>query len=214
MQYLPEGVELKTPLKERDVRRLRSGDIIYFTGFIWTGMHGPMIRAIEEGKNPPIDTKQYNVFAVGRGGKEVNGNFECSEINAPVPTTGFRYIKWIPDMIRRFQLLAIIAKDGMGLHTPTIEACKEVGCITGANYVFPPKQRVTKTCKGVKEAFWLDVKGSFVVEVEYMGPYVVNIDSQGNCHTKNRIEDTMRRATKVYEKLKISDFQYIPLEYF
>lgn len=224
---LPKGVELKTPLTADDVRKLKPGDIVYITGYIWGGSGAQwFIRLVEEGKKPPIDVKPYNVMAIGGGiskddVRQVEGKWILTPERARaiqhsiICTTGLRYEKWVPSLIRLLGLRAFLAKDGLGPHQGVRDACKEVGCVTLAHYAAPPaKGRVTKSTLGVKDGFWFDMpRPTWILEVDKSGPWVVNIDTKGNSFYGDFLKNVDKRVAEVYKKRGITDYKYIALDY-
>ena len=59
---------LKTPLNASDIKKLKSGDIVYLSGTIYgarDAAHKRMLKAIDEGAPLPIDLKDIVIFYVG-----------------------------------------------------------------------------------------------------------------------------------------------------
>ena len=55
-------LELETPLKEGEVRKLVINDLVYISGLVFTGRSGVHIRLIEENVPLPIDFSKINVM--------------------------------------------------------------------------------------------------------------------------------------------------------
>ncbi|MGL4970868.1 MAG: fumarate hydratase C-terminal domain-containing protein, partial [Cetobacterium sp.] len=53
-------IKLTTPLKDEDIKKLKSGDAVSITGVIYTARdaaHARLIKLLEEGKELPFDPK-------------------------------------------------------------------------------------------------------------------------------------------------------------
>ena len=180
-------MDLKTPLSERDVRRLKVGDVIYLSGIIFTSRDKAHSRVVHDNETLPIDAKGLAVYHCGpivrKDGKRWN-------IISAGPTTSSRLENMESDFIRSTGIRMIIGKGGMG--EKTTKACMEYGVVycsfTGGASL------VGADCiKRVKDVFWLDMgipEAVWVFEVSRFGPLVVSIDSKGN----NLYEDVRRRA--------------------
>jgi fumarate hydratase class I len=124
-----------------------------------------------------LDTKQYRFMAAG-------------------PTTSIREEPYQGDVMRHFNMKAVIGKGGMG--NKTLQACQEVPGVYfhaiggAASLIAESVTRVVGVYKlefGVPEAIW-------VIEVEKF-PVVVTMDSHGNS-----LHDTIRKHSKeVLERL-------------
>lgn len=61
-------IQLKTPLTDEQIQRLKAGDTVSITGTIYTGRdaaHKKMIEALEQGKELPIETNNTIIYYVG-----------------------------------------------------------------------------------------------------------------------------------------------------
>ena len=195
---------LTTPLKEEDVRKLRTGDIVYLSGMVYTGRDEVHIHAIElakEGKKPPVDFKDMVLFHCGPVmRKDDDGEWH---VVAAGPTTSSRMNSLEPEFIERFGVRAIIGKGGMS--EPTVEAMKKHGAVylamTGgaaalAAAAFKKVHGVEWSEFGMPEAIW-------ILEAEELGPLVVGIDSHGNSIYRDVEEQVSRNRKKAEEVLGI-----------
>ena len=180
-------MDLKTPLKESDVRKLEVGDVIYLSGIIFTSRDKAHSRVVYDNETLPIDTKGLAVYHCGPIVIKNKGGWD---IISAGPTTSYRLEDMESDFIRATGIRMIIGKGGMG--EKTTRACSEYGAVycsftggaslVGANHI-----------KRVIDVFWLDMgspEAIWVFEVERFGPLVISIDSKGN----NLYEDVKRRA--------------------
>lgn len=199
-------VGLKTPLTRGDVEGLRCGDEVYFTGHVFTCRSRFHIRAIDEGETPPIDFARYNVmFHVGPIVERLNEEWR---VVCATPTMSPRFSKWTEEAIRKFGLKAIIGKGGFpGLS----EVFKRHGCVyligvgnwAGALYA----DRI----KRVKEVHWLDLglpEALWVLEVENIGPFILEIDSRGNSLYDDLSEEIDENIRRVEKARGFEGFQY------
>lgn len=215
-QSLPAGTELKTPLTGEAVGKLKAGDVVYISGHLWSAADKIFVGVFEQGRPLPLDTARYNAMLVARGfARRVDGKW-VPQHTTPVTTTGFRYRKWIPQAIRRFGLRMVSCKDGVSDDEETIRACRECGCVTTAVFAFPPKV-VPDTCQEVSEVAWsedLQEAGSglretnFIYKANKYGPLVINIDTRGNCFSRDISGQIDARAAEVYRKMGIAGFEY------
>jgi len=89
---------IKTPVSDKIIEKLRSGDQIYITGTLYTGRdsaHKKLIDLVEKGEQLPIDIKGQFIYYVGptpaRPGKS---------IGSAGPTTSYRMDSFAPTLHR------------------------------------------------------------------------------------------------------------------
>ncbi|MFC1917905.1 hypothetical protein ACFLXH_04555 [Chloroflexota bacterium] len=214
--FLPPGIELKTPLTRAAVRQLHAGDIVYISGYLWSAADLIFTGVFEEGRELPIDIRQYNAMLVGRGfTRLINGKW-VPQHTTPVSTTGFRYRKWIAPSIKMFNLRMVLCKDGVSDDENTIRACQEHDCVTTTVFAFPPKV-LPDTCQEVREVTWADNlqasrqglrETNFIYKARKYGPLIINIDTKGNCFTGEIARRIDEQASDVYERMGINSFNY------
>ncbi|MFQ6028553.1 MAG: fumarate hydratase C-terminal domain-containing protein, partial [Dehalococcoidia bacterium] len=99
---------LQTPLTAEDIAKVSAGDLVYLTGPVFTARDGVYQRMLEEGHEPPLDLRGLtNVsFQSSPAGVETApGQFEVSSLQA---TAGFRYARYMPDLLERFGVTAVV----------------------------------------------------------------------------------------------------------
>lgn len=201
--------KLEIPISETSIRNLAVGDSVTISGVMITGrdaVHKWMIDTfINQNRKPTDDDLSVykliqpilNEGIIYHCGPVVSG-LETRDYRfvAAGPTTSIREEPYQGDVMRHFNMRAVIGKGGMG--DKTLQACQEVGgaylhAIGGAASLIA--QSVTKVIDvykldfGVPEAMW-------VIEVKDF-PAVVTMDSHGNSlHAE--VESNSR---KVLEKL-------------
>ncbi|MEE9151959.1 MAG: FumA C-terminus/TtdB family hydratase beta subunit [Thermoplasmata archaeon] len=194
-------IRLTTPLYENAVRDLKTGDIVYLNGEIYTARDEAHIRALdylENGKDLPVKLEDAAVFHCG---PIMQKKGEKWHLIAAGPTTSSRMNSLEPDFIGKFGIKAIIGKGGMS--RPTLDAMKRFGCvylaITGGAALL-----AAKGIKRVKEVHWLDLgmpEALWVLESEDFGPLIVAMDAHGNSLYEKVENDTKKNVTDTRMKL-------------
>ena len=201
---------LQVPLKDEDIRKLRLGDIIYFSGKAWTCRSRLQRYIFDEGHELPFSTQDKNLLIhVGPVVIKENGEWKLVSF---MPTSSIRFEKWGSKSIRNFGLKAIVGKTTMGKETAA--TMKELGCIHATPIGVPVQAFLDRIT--VKDVHLFDELGSieaaWVLELNDLGPFLVDIDTTGQNHFDklDKVIDDNRK--KVYEKLGIpEDFEYTKL---
>jgi len=189
---------LKTPVPEREVRRLKMGDIFYVTGTIITARdeaHKKALEMHERGERLPVDFRGVAVFHTGPIMKKVGDEWRVVAIG---PTTSARMEIFEDRFIEAFRPAVIIGKGGMG--DRTAKACADFGCVYGA-FTGGAALLGARGIKNVRDVFWLEELGMpeclWVCEAEDFGLMIVAIDSHGDNLTK----DVGRKVSANKEKI-------------
>lgn len=201
-------IRLSIPLKEKEVRDLEIGDVIYLDGPIFTGRSLFHIRAIDENILPPVDFKKMNIFMhIGPVMVQVNNEWHPVSM---APTSSIRFEKYGAAVIRKLGLKGIIGKTTMGAESTV--AMKEVGCVH-LTVVGVMGNTLASQVTRVLNVHFLDKLGkteaTWVMELENAGPFIVSIDTHGKnlFHRVNR--EVEKRFEDFYAKYGISkDFTY------
>jgi len=172
-------MELRTPLDERTVRRLKIGDTVYLSGSLITGRDEMHIRAIEYSRlGKPVPEGIENSVLYHCGPIMVSGTKGWTAVAAG-PTTSARMNTLEPEMIRRFGIRAVIGKGGMSKEVG--EAMREIGCVYLAA-VGGTAVSLAESIAGVSGMEWADLgmaEAVWGLKVERMGPLIVAMDSEG-----------------------------------
>jgi len=199
--------ELKVPLSHEDITELKAGDIVYISGDIFTSRSGFYRKFIEQSLPFPLNPSQNNVML--HSGpivkKEGENNFRLKAISI---TTGVRFNKWEPEVIKKLGLKAIIAKGRVGKETR--EAMQKYGCVhlcrTGT-FAGAFALKVTK----INSVHWLDLglpEALWNFHFERFGPLIVETDIYGNSYYDKVSEQLNLKIDILYKKLGIDGFKY------
>lgn len=201
-QLETKQVRLKCPVDVADLKGLNLGDRVYLDGVIFTGREGLYGRLLDEGQEPPVPLEQIS-----------NVNFHCSPaasvteegpvVRAVTATASFRMGKWLDAFFKKTGVKLIVGKGGMRA--------------TDYKKIFVPNQALYLTTVGygigatygraIKnvEVHWLEELGIaqaiWVLEVENMGPFIVESDMEGNSLFEICNERINKNLERIYEGL-------------
>ncbi|MEM2104118.1 MAG: FumA C-terminus/TtdB family hydratase beta subunit [Candidatus Bathyarchaeia archaeon] len=191
----------KTPISEKDVRKLKVTDVLYITGTIVTARDQAHKRALEyfkEGKTLPINLEGLAVFHCG---PVVSKEGDKWIAVAAGPTTSTRMDIFEDEFIKNFKVRVVIGKGGMGKRTT--EAMAKYGAVYGA-FTGGAAILAAKAIKNVKSVEWLDLgtpEALWIFEVENFGPLTVAIDSHGNNLYMDVAKNVEESKKEIYQKL-------------
>lgn len=169
---------IRTPLDPAELKTLKSGEVVYLTGRIFTARDQAHIMMLRDGIPPELETKRLAVYHCGPIAKPDPLGWR---ILSAGPTTSMRMESLESDFLEKSGALAIIGKGGMGPRT--LEALKRLGAvylsITGGVGVTAMKQ-----LGPVKKVHFLDELGPVEAVWEFdaieLGPLVVTMDTHGH----------------------------------
>ncbi len=171
--------KLKTPLKEDDIEKLCTGDIVYIDGVIVTARdqaHKRICSMLDKKEKPPIELEGGVIYHCGpvvsrRGSEWI--------VVAAGPTTSYRMESYEHRVICELGVKAVIGKGGMG--EKTRRACRECKAVY-LTYTGGAAVLAADKIKRVVKVEWLDLgvpEALWVFEVSDFGPLIVTIDSRG-----------------------------------
>jgi len=194
---------LKTPVPEEEIRKLRAGDLIYVTGTVITARDEAHLKALElheKGESPPVEFKGNGVFHCGPIMKKDEGAWR---VVAAGPTTSARMEIFQDEFIEAYRPAVIIGKGGMGGRTS--KACQEYGCVYGA-FTGGAALLAAQGIKKVRDVFWLEELGMpeclWVYDVEDFGPMIVTIDTHGGNLTADVGAKIAERRDRLIEEME------------
>lgn len=177
--------ELRTPLTEPTVRGLKLGETVYLTGDIITGRDEMHMRAIEKAENKEAVPEGINGSVLYHCGPIIKNDAKGRKVIAAGPTTSARMNALEPEMIRNFNIRAIIGKGGMSQEVG--KAMSEIGCVYLAA-VGGAAVSLAESVTEVSGVEWEDLgmaEAMWRFRVERLGPLIVAMDSEGGSLYEN-----------------------------
>ncbi len=159
-------IELKTPLKKEDIKKLKLGDEVVLTGNIFTARDKAHIKAIKEGL--PFDAEGLAVYHCGPIIKD-------NKVIAAGPTTSSRMNSLEADFIKKTSIKAVIGKAGMDENV--VKAMKKLDCIYLA-FTGGAAQLAAKGIKKIENVYWKELgmaEAVWLFKAEKFGPMIVAI---------------------------------------
>ena len=201
---------LEVPLKDEDIKELKIGDTIYFSGEAWTCRSRLQRYVFDEGHILPFSTKERNLLIhVGPVIIKENGEWKLVSF---VPTSSIRFEKWGARSVKELGLKAIVGKTTM--RESTRQAMKENICIHATPLGVTPNLYLKQIT--IKDVYWFEELGSieaaWILELRDLGPFLVDIDSEGRSHFDELDAIINNNRKKAYKDLNIpEDFEYTRL---
>lgn len=195
------GINLRTPILEDEIRRIRVGDIIYLTGVVVTARdaaHKRIHQYLAEGKKLPFNLNGLALFHSGPLAKKTDGEWI---ILAAGPTTSMRMEEYEHEVIEKLRPRLIIGKGGMGERTR--RALMEYGAAY-ATFTGGAAVLAAKYIKKVVSVEWMDLgmpEAVWTLEVEGFGPLIITIDSHGNSLTEKVIREAEERKRNILSRI-------------
>ena len=197
-------VSITLPATRDDIQSLELGDAVFLNGVVFTGREGLYNMIFEKNMEPPIDPRTL-------GG----ATFHCSpaisetapgEYNVPsvTATASFRFAKYMPEFLRRYNIRFVIGKGGMSrevyknafIPNGTIYLTT-VGYGLGAIYgrgILRVKDVAWKDELGLAQAMW-------ILEVKDFGPFMVECNARGESLFEGANKEINEKFLKLYEGL-------------
>lgn len=175
---------LKLPVKKEDINKLKTGDIVYITGKLFTARDEAHHMMLEKEKSSlSFDPTYMALFHCGPLMKKVNNNWTVVSAG---PTTSSRMDLFEDDFLEKYGVRIIIGKGGMGKRT--LKALQKYTCVY-TSYTGGAGALAADKVKKVPGVYWLEELGMpeavWIFDVEDFGPLVVAMDSHGNTVYKN-----------------------------
>jgi L(+)-tartrate dehydratase beta subunit len=199
-----DRVVLTTPVSDADIARLKLGDVVYLDGVVYTAREGVYRKVVDEDRGVPASVRTLT-----------NVNFHCSPaatvrpdgsyaVEAVTATASFRFGKSMTRWFERSGAKVIVGKAGL-----TELAYREWFVPHGAIYLttvgYGMGAAYGQAIKGVREVHWLAELGiaqaMWVLEVERLGPFLVEGDRRGHSLFALANAEINRRIAEVYAGL-------------
>ena len=200
---------LTTPLSEEDVTQLKIGDVVYVSGDAFT-CRSRLHRWVLDENHPLPKAGQQRDLLIHVG--PIVLREDGFKLVSFMPTSSIRFEKWGARAVDEWGLRMIIGKTTMGEETMAMMQKKK--CV-----------HVSPQC--VSPNFWVQniritdvelfdelgtIEATWHMTVKELGPFVVDIDCEGNNLYKNHECEVDEAREKALEKLGIgTDFAYTKL---
>ena len=199
-----DEAHLTTPVADAQIGRLKLGDVVYISGTLYTAREGVYRQVVEKGLPLPAGLTELS-----------NVNFHCSpaatvrpdgsyDVQAVTATASFRFGKSMARWFERSRARVIVGKAGL-----TELAYREWFVPHGAIYLttvgYGMGAAYGHCIKRVRDVFWLKELGIaqalWVLEVERIGPFLVEGDAQGRSLFALANREIDARLDEVYKNL-------------
>ena len=179
---MTEYIDLKTPLENATIEKLKAGDKVRISGVLYTGRdaaHKRLIEMIESGKDLPFDVKGQLLYYVGPTPAKPG-----QVIGSAGPTTSYRMDTYAPTLIK-MGLKGTIGKGSRSKEV--IEAMKKHKAVYFAA-VGGAAALIAKTIKKVEIIAFDDLGTEAIrkMEVENFPAIVVNDTKGGDLYNIGR----------------------------
>jgi len=184
--------------------------MVYFSGEAWTCRSRLQRYVFDEGNILPFSTKERNLLI--HVGPVIIRERDKWKLLSFVPTSSIRFEKWGARSVKDFGLKAIVGKTTMGESTKG--AMKENVCIHATPLGVTPNLYLEQIT--IKDVYWLEELGSieaaWILELKNLGPFMVDIDSEGRSHFDELDVVIDNNRKKAYKDLNIPEnFEYTKL---
>ena len=201
---------LTAPLTDEDVAKLKLGDTVYISGECFTCRSRLQKYIFDEGNILPFDTKNRNVL-IHNGPIVVKENGKWRLVSF-MPTSSIRFEKWGAKSVSDWNLKMIIGKTTMG--EKTAQMMKEKKCVHASPQSVSPNLWIDSI--EVQDVYLFDELGSIEAAWHFklndLGPFVVDIDSDGNNFFDCLDKDISDRKEAALKKLGIDEsFEFTKL---
>ena len=201
---------LTLPLTDEDVEKLKLGDMGYISGNVFTCRSRLQKYIFDEKHQLPFSTDDRNVL-IHNGPIVIKENGKW-KLMSFMPTSSIRFEKWGAKSVAEWNLKMIVGKTTMG--KKTAEMMKKKKCV----HVSP---------RSVSPNLWVDsievedvhlfeelgsIEAAWFFKVDKLGPFIVDIDAQGNNFFDAFDEEIAKRKEQAMINLGIDpDFEYTKL---
>lgn len=201
--------ELKTPFDPEEIAKLRIGDLVYVSGKAFTCRSRLHRWVFDENHPSPKAAMERDLLI--HVGPIVLRHEDSYELVSFMPTSSIRFEKWGAKSVENWGLKMIIGKTTMG--DETMAMMQKMGCV----HVSP---------QGVSPNLWASqiqitdvelfdelgtIEATWHMNLDKLGPFVVDMDTQGNNLFDAVDKVVAENKAKAYTKLGLEDFEYTKL---
>jgi L(+)-tartrate dehydratase beta subunit len=199
-----DEVRLTTPVSEEAIARLKLGDVVYLDGILYTAREGVYRVVVDQGRDLPPGVgalTNVNFHCSPAASRKADGSYAVEAVTA---TASFRFGKSFTRWFERSGAKVIVGKAGL-----TETAYREWFVPHGAVYLTTVGYGLGATygraIKRVVDVHWLGELGIaqalWVLEVERLGPLLVEGDSAGRSLFALAQREINLRLQEVYREL-------------
>ncbi len=201
---------LTSPLTDEDVKKLKLGDTVYLSGECFTCRSRLQKYIFDEGNVLPFDTKDRNIL-IHNGPIVVKENGKWRLVSF-MPTSSIRFEKWGAKSVAEWNLKMIVGKTTMG--EKTAQMMKEKKCVHVSPRSVSPNLWIDSI--EVQDVYLYDelgrIEAAWFFKMNELGPFIVDIDAEGNNYFDRLDKDIADRKEKALKKLGIDDtFEFTKL---
>jgi tartrate/fumarate subfamily iron-sulfur-dependent hydro-lyase beta chain len=201
---------LSLPLKDHDVTQLTIGDEVYLSGPAYTCRSMLHKYVLDEAHPLPVDPNRYNVLI--HTGPIMAKKGDRWEILSFMPTSSIRFERWGAKAIKDWKLKMILGKTTMGEESTTM--MRETKCVHVTPQSVSPNNWID--CIEVENVDYFNelgtIEATWQLKLHELGPFIVDIDCQGNNLFDELSKKRIEKIKKAYELLDIpQDFKYTKL---
>lgn len=202
---------LRTPLSEQDVAQLKIGDVVYVTGQAFTCRSRLHRWVLDEGHPLPQAGQQRDLL-IHVGPIVLPQDDGGYKLVSFMPTSSIRFEKWGARAVDEWGLRMIIGKTTMGEETMAMMQKKK--CVHVSPQCVSPNSWIQNIHIDNVELFdeLGTIEATWHMNIQELGPFVVDIDCEGNNLYMNHEQEVNQRRDEALEKLGIGpNFTYTKL---
>ena len=201
---------LKAPLTDEDVSKLKIGDTVYISGECFTCRSRLQKYIFDEKNVLPFETKERNIL-IHNGPIVVKENGKWRLVSF-MPTSSIRFEKWGAKSVDEWNLKMIVGKTTMG--KATADMMKKKKCVHVSPRSVSPNLWIDSI--EIQDVYLYDklgrIEAAWFFKLNELGPFIVDIDTDGNNYFDKMDADIEKRKTEAMKKLGIEeDFEYTKL---
>ena len=202
---------LKTPLSQQDVEQLTIGDVVYISGEAFT-CRSRLHRWVLDENHPLPEAGKNRDLLIHVGPIVLPQEDGSWKLISFMPTSSIRFEKWGARAVDEWGLRMIIGKTTMG--EETMEMMKKKKCVHVSPQCVSPNAWVDNIKITNVELFKElgTIEATWHMNINQLGPFVVDIDCNGNNLYKNHEAEVDANREKALKELGIDpDYQYTKL---
>ncbi len=206
---MPE-YHLTGPLTDEDVSKLKLGDTVYISGECFTCRSRLQKYIFDEKNVLPFDTSKRNIL-IHNGPIIIKENGKW-KLMSFMPTSSIRFEKWGAKSVSEWNLKMIVGKTTMG--EETAKMMKEKKCVHVSPRSVSPNLWIDSI--EVQDVYLYDelgrIEAAWFFKLNDLGPFIVDIDCEGNNYFDRLDEDIAKRKDDALKKLGIEpDYKFTKL---